>query len=249
MGNSSFVPLVTLEKKRYTIIEIACLVVEFYKKLERIDNAYSSIRIISEKPSLYPLIKVDDSNSCKLLASEILNQNIEHIANQDKVENPDVHFLMDKAVISFSLEAKSNDVNLLTLNFSFSTSIFVGSKIGIIVASKEAFNTFEKVKLFLDTCNTSFEVEQSAMKIFDRELNKRNRSYKFHLGFVTYFSKNFGISIPDNLEGIEYQFTERGKFLSVVCEDEFKESDVDIYKEKLLKVMEQIESRVPEYLK
>lgn len=249
MINNRFVPLIILKKNRYTIIEIACLVIKYYKKLERIDNAYSSIRILSEKPSLYPIIKVDDSNSCKLLASEILNQNAKHIANQDKVVNPDIHFFMDKAVISFSLEVKKNDVNFLTLNFSFSTSIIIGSKIGIIVANEEAFNSFKKIQLFLDSCNTSFEVEQSAMKIFDRELNKRNRNYKFHIGLLTYFSNNFRISIPDNLEGIKYQFTESGKFLSVVDEDEFKISDVDIYKAKILKVMEEIERRLPEYLK
>ena len=66
---------------------------------------------------------------------------------------------------------------------------------------------------------------------------------------MTYFSNDFVPPIPNDLEGVEYEFTEKGKYLSVISKEDYREEDIEIYKEKLLKVMEQINQRVPEYVK
>jgi hypothetical protein len=85
-----------------------------------------------------------------------------------------------------------------------------------------------------------------AVKVSDMDFLRASKLYVYSLGLITYFSNDYEIPIPDYLEGIEYEHTDKGKYLFLAKEylvdDEKK-------KQKLLEIMEEIKRRVPEYSK
>jgi len=249
MEHSKLVPLASFKKEKLTIFEIANLVISFYGRLAKQNDCYSKVRIISERASLYQFIDVNESKAEYLLAEEILNQNIDDIKKINKIENPDIHFSRDNSIL-FSLESKINQDTLSTLSFCFTTSKLVHTSIGSIVINKKCFDSFEKSKLFLETVNNSYDVKYSVIKISDRALNRVARTYKAPLGWISYFSNDYEINIPNDLEGIEYEFAEKGKYLILTRENlSVNNSKDSFYKDKLLQLMEEIKHKVPEYSK
>ncbi len=67
------------------------------------------------------------------------------------------------------------------------------------------------------------------------------------LGWVTYFSSDY-LNVPDDLEGIEYEHVEKGKYLILtkedftVCKEAFQEQ-----RDRLVDLMKTLKSRVPAY--
>jgi len=246
MKHCNLVPLVVLRKERLSVIEIAKLVINFYKRMASVDRNYGQINIISEKKSLYQSIDVNDSIAVQYLADEILRQNIDDIQKINKVDTPDINFSREE-MISFGLEAKIDGETLITLNYSFSTKL---PRISSIVVNEKCFDTFVKVKFFLETVEKSFPIEYSVIKISDKDINNFARACKAPLGWLTYFSNDFKPEIPNDLEGIEYEYTDKGKYMILTREDFTTNKETyEAHKQKLLNVMEEIKRRVPEYSK
>ena len=93
----------------------------------------------------------------------------------------------------------------------------------------------------------SFSIEYSVIKVSDRDINKISRRYKAPLGWITYFSNDYEISVPNDLEGIQYEHTENGKYLILTKENPTDSAVLDTNKEKLITLMEEIKERVPNY--
>ena len=228
------------------MIQIAMLVINFYKRLAIADDNYSLMNIISEKKPVHEIVDVNDSNAVQNLATEILNQNIDDIRKINKEDDPDIDFSRDD-MISFGVETKVDGETLITLNFSFSTKL---PRIGCIVVNQKCFDTFVKAKFFLETVERSFSIDYSVIKISDRLLNKVGRKYIAPLGWITYFSNDYEIPIPDDLEGIEYEHTDSGKYLILSKEDIASAPEkLARGKQKLLEIMERIELEYPAYSK
>lgn len=246
MKHSKVVPFVLLKNQEMSILEIAELVIKFYQNLAEKDCTYNLINIISEKEALFPAINIQASNSIQMLAEEILHQNIDDIRKIDGVDNPGLDYCRKgTGGISIGLETKIEKETLITLNFSFYLN---RSAIGRIVANESCFDTFEKAKYFLIAANSVFPVQYSAIKISDRALNKVARRYKAPLGWITYFSCDYEVPIPDELNGIEYEFVDGGKFLILSREDiSVDEGKLELEKEKLIKLMEKVEIESPSY--
>jgi len=245
------VPGCALKREKLSINQIAELIIRFYKKFTLFDTSYSKLNIISEKKGLNQTIEVDADNAELRLAEEILNQNVKEIQKMDRVENPNFDFVMNNSIISIGLEVKIDKNPLMTLHFSFLDSENLTSGIGNIVTNPKCFDTFEKAKTFLDIANDCFNVDYSAIKISDRPLNKVARGYKAPLGYITYFSNDYEIDIPNDLEGIEYEYTDKGKYLiltrdNLTIEDE---NELTFYSDKLVNLMQTIANKVPEYKK
>ncbi|MGB3467724.1 MAG: hypothetical protein WBA74_20730 [Cyclobacteriaceae bacterium] len=250
MKRAKLVPGFTLRRKKLSVIEIAERIIYFYKKLAELDANYDQVYVVAEKKALHQSIKINAENAQLQLSEEILHQNAEEIQKMDRVENPQVDFVMNKSIVSIGLQAKTHSDTLMTLNFSFLDSKNLKSSIGSIVTSEKCFESLEKAKCFLDIARESFSVDHSVIKVFDRELNKTARSYKAPLGWITYFSNDYEIPIPDDLEGIEYEYTDKGKYLILTRENIAKdEAKLEEAKQKLLKTMQEIADRVPEYKK
>lgn len=71
--------------------------------------------------------------------------------------------------------------------------------------------------------------------------------YQYSLGWITYFSNDYKIDVPDTLSGIEYEAVGNGKYLISTKNnfaDNFEEN-----RKKLLSLMKEIAEQVPEYSK
>ncbi len=56
--------------------------------------------------------------------------------------------------------------------------------------------------------------------------------------------------MPDDLKGIEYEHTDKGKYLILTREDFTADKEIyEAHKQKLLKLMEEIKRSVPDYSK
>src|SRR5690606_22561515 len=207
MKHSEYFPYAELLKEKLSIAQIAELVLSFYKTLAIKNSNFNEINIVSERPSLYDSIDIQNSNAQKVLAEEILNQNIGDIRKQDKVENPNINYSREASIL-FSLEVKIGRETLITLSFSFGAKIT--PSIGAIAINKYCFDSFEKVNYFLKAENAIFNVVYSVLKIRERSFTRKTRALISPLGWITYFSNNHEVQIPDDLEGIEYEHTDKG---------------------------------------
>jgi hypothetical protein len=76
------------------------------------------------------------------------------------------------------------------------------------------------------------------------------KQFKRPLGWITYFSNDCKPEIPNDLKGIEYEFTDKGKYLILTREDFTADKETyEAHKQKLLNLMDEIKNRVPEYSK
>ena len=250
MEHSKVLPIALLQQKNLSILNIAQYIIGFYRNLILGNSDYQNIYVVSEKPAIHMCISVESPNSIQRLAEEILNQNVDDIRRIDKIENPDIHYCRTDQFISFSLESKKNGHTLCTLSFCVSVSKNLQTSIGSIAIHKECFDTFEKAKYFLEAVNSTFSVKYSAIKISDKELNRLGRIYKAPLGWITYFSTDYEVLIPDDLSGIEYEYTVGGKYLILSREDiPGSPEKLDLCKQKLICLMQEIEKISPAYSK
>ena len=74
--------------------------------------------------------------------------------------------------------------------------------------------------------------------------------YENRLGWITYFSNDYEIQIPNDIEGFDCEYAENGKYLIATREDfTVSKEAYQVQKEKLLKAMEYLGRSVPGYLR
>lgn len=250
--NSKVLPYAELVNEAISILEISKKVIEFYKKLAKLNTAFGSIFIISEKKPIYELIEVTSEKAAVQLAEEILFQNKKDIIKIDKVGNPSINYVRLGQYIHFSLGVEVENDPFLTLTFSFIYSDRIKSKIGTIIASKNCFKDVEDCMCFIETIRGSFETEYACMKLsfFDSEISNDLRKYKAPLGLITFFSNSTYNEIPCCLEGVECILLDEGKIFIIENTNLFDE-DVEIKSiaMRLLNLMKQIEIYSPSYSK
>lgn len=248
MKHSKMVPLIVLNRKVFSIIEIAELIIDFYKKLSENNFNYKLIYIISEKKPLNQIIDVQDINSIHLLAEEILRQDIDDIQKVDGIDNPDINYRRDeKGGIGLGLGTKIEHETFISLSYSFYLN---GSSIGSIVTKELCFDTILKAKMFLEIANNVFSVDCSVMKTMDISVNKIARGYFFPSGWITYFSNRHKDLIPDDLDGFFYEYTDNGKYIILSKEDLITDpKKLEPAIKKLIGCMKQIENKSPSYSK
>ena len=246
MKHSKVVPLVVMKRERLSILQISEHIIKFYQKLAEGNPSYNIVNVISEKDALSPVINIQESDSIQILAKEILHQNLDDIKKIDGVDDPSLDYIRnEKGGIHIGLETKIKEETLITITYSFYPN---RTAIGPLVVNESCFDTFEKAKYFLTAANSVFPVQYSVIKISDRLLNKVARGYKAPLGWITYFSCDYEVPIPDELNGIEYEFVDQGKFLILSREDiSVDEGKLELQKNKLIKLMEKVEIESPSY--
>ncbi len=247
MMKSSLFFIAKLKNKTLTIAEISNLVIQFYRVLSKFHSSFQSVEIGTSKNKV--IITVKDDSAVELLAESILNKNKTQIKRITKKDNIDINFSWEKD-ISFALTSRGIDNDeFLSLFFGFSNNKFTDSQITSIVAANECFNTGKNIFHFLNAVVDVFDVNYTTLKLTDDKYVDLSSNYKLPLGLITYLSNDCEVFIPNDLNGVEYEYLEEGKYLSIVLEEEFIEDDMELYREKLLGVMDEIKRKFPEYAK
>ena len=246
MSIESVTPLIIPKKEKLTIGEIASLVISFYKKLASVDSGYNHLSIVSEKKSLYQSMDIHDVEATEFLVEEIIHQNIDEIRKISDVDSVDHSFSWDRP-IQFALEPAEDPKLLMILSYAFHTEI---RSIAPIIVNEECLDSYSKARWFLDAARESFSVDRSVIKVSTRDFRAVSRKYRAPLGWINYFSDDSEWQIPDDLEGIEYEKVEGGKYLIVSRENIGSSPDqFEAAAKKLARLMEDLGDRVPRYKK
>lgn len=125
-----------------------------------------------------------------------------------------------------------------------------GNSIGQISNQSKSNEPFEWYDAILRSFVNNLEVDFGVVRPNDMEyLDICYDNYKSSLGWITYYSNEYTINIPNDLDGVEYEHTDTGKYL-ILTRDDFDKSP-DTYtsnKNKLISLMEQISEKEPDYL-
>ena len=83
---------------------------------------------------------------------------------------------------------------------------------------------------------------------FGKFYNEMNIRYP--IGWITYFSDEYEISIPDDIKEVRYEFVDGGKFLITSDEDFMRDKEAYFAnRAKLTRIITELKRRVPEFVK
>lgn len=181
----------------------------------------------------------------KKIVEALIRSNIQQIKLWDKIEKPDANYFRKdgfRILIEFKKENKTVFYCSCLMGAEIcQTFTFLGYKDVVTKEYNWYFNMLkilvEKLvcvegEIFIKTGNFSgFYVDLKA---------------KHHLHWISYYSNDFYLKIPDDIGGVEYLHTDKGKYL-ITSQDDFhkdKES-FENHKEKIKGIVEEMKVRIP----
>ena len=234
--------------KKQTIKEVA---EDFWNccfQLSKVDDIFCE-PVFSKENFKEVRFKVDGTSKSTVvesMAKTILKFSETDIKTYEKDINPDINYSRDFG-FSWVASFKNDDGK-----DCFSLSVSMGSAkwngISTLTFSREynkEFAWYFKVLGLLIALN---DAKIGGVNLRGSEFLNAIGNVKRPLGWITYISNDYEIPIPDDLEGIEYEHTDKGKYLILTREDFTTDKETyEAHKQKLLDTMEEIKRRVPEY--
>ncbi len=243
MAKSIFSLNMTLINKKESILSISERVINTFYLLSLSDSIFGNLKVIAQPNGFYkPIILSSNNQDCiNELSEAILDYSLSDIRSSDGIDYPNTDYSR-----SYGFTFAINFSNLITLTFKMGSSESNG--IGTISFSKSMTKDFVWYFTLLKGMSEGFKTNYSKIGFIETPFNKNCKSYKFPLGWITFFSNDYETPIPNDLQGIEYEHTEKGKYLILTREDFTTDKEIyEMHKQKLLDIMEEIKRRVPEY--
>ncbi|NJM24265.1 MAG: hypothetical protein HC859_00715 [Bacteroidia bacterium] len=232
---------------KITIREASIHFLGVLKALSEIDQLFSTpvFSKDNQKDVSFLIRETSDDEAVSLISSTILNFSKYDIRKYEKEQNPTVEYSRDFG-FSFVLSYKENDQEL-----SFVPRIGSAEACGMNVLSCRGIDmTFSWSYNLLRALVLGSNAIRGVVGIRDLPFQKACKNVAAPLGWITYFSNDFKPEVPNDLEGIEYEYTDKGKYLILTREDFTTDKETyEAHKEKLFSLMEEIKQRVPEYSK
>lgn len=231
------------ETKQKSIIEVATMVISSLQNMSASDEVFRTAFFLDKKESHE--FSTQDNDSAITLANHILEYSRGDILKFDGVNSPDLDYSRPYG-FTFGLLFMDSGKKLLSLTFKLGSNN--KNTIGTISIAKDLNRNFSWYKNLIDSFVGTGEVLSASARPSDIHYLEKAIKYSFGLGLITYFSNDYEIPIPDDLQEIEYEHTDNGKYLILSREDITTDPEkYEAGKQKLLEVMEEIKRRVPEY--
>lgn len=216
--------------------------------LSGVDEFFSS-PIFSKENQQDVTIKIDElseDEAVSLISSTILNFCKSDILKYEGETEPTIDYSRDFG-FSFVLVFKGSDIKKI----SFVTRIGSSDSNGINMLSFDGNEAgFEWWYNLLKALISGSDALRGVIGVRDISFQKKCKDITAPLGWVSYFSNSYNLSIPNDLEGLEYKRTDKGKYLILTREDfTMDEVKFEANKQKLLDIMDDIKKMVPEYSK
>jgi len=217
---------------------------DLLKALSEIDELFLTPIFSKEhqKTVSFCIEKLSREEAINIISLTILNFSMHDIAKYEKEKNPTLHYTRD---LGFSFVLGYSET------ISFNVIIGCAGPNGLsLLSSHLTSSPFEWYYRILKAIVSGSRAIRATVGIRDLPFQKACKNIVAPLGWITYFSKEFKPEIPDNLERIEYEYTDKGKYLILTREDFTMNKEIyEAHKETLLGIMEEIKQRVPEYSK
>jgi len=246
MAKSIFYIDALLLNEKKSINELSNQLIGLLKELSEVDSVFNSFKY-SEQGYPNTVFNLEQVGVKEELAKTILDSNKADIKQYEKEENPTLEFSRDfgfSHLFSFNIDKKkvfSATGNLATNNYpSFRLEYFdmdsqypiswYADVLKCLVKNLSPIQAGIMIKL------PAFVEQWNGLKI------------KQPFGWLTYFSNDNEIQIPDDLEGVEYEHTDKGKYIILTREDfTVSKEAYEVQRDKLLAIMQEVKERVPAY--
>lgn len=247
MAKNIFYVSAALSNKKKSILEVSTDFIDLFLTLGDVDPVFLSPEYVRNNTRVAIKIKEGKEIAVEDLAKVILESNLSDIRQHEKVENPTINFSRDFGFLLLFEFFKEG-------RYAFAITARVGSsdgqelKIDFLMDSPE--NDFDWYYSVIKGIVHSWSLTYIGLIIKSSTFLDPFRELKVWpaLGWITYFSNDGALKIPDDLKGIEYEKTDKGSFLIITKEDITASREVfDTHRNKLLDVMKEIKGRVPEY--
>ncbi|GAA4274608.1 hypothetical protein U6A24_16675 [Aquimarina gracilis] len=246
MAKSIFSVSSSFESNHKSILQVSVFLVRIIKQLSLIDDSFNS-PIHCKEGFKDEQLDINKPEIVEQLSQLILETNKSDIKQHEKEENPTTDFSRDFGFhILFNFKLGNKEV------FSI-TSVVGATKYEYIKVEyfnrdfEHSQNWYESVlKCLVNETNSRYASINIILSTFN-DL-KRPLNIKQPFGWFTYFSNDNEIQIPDDLEGVEYEHTEEGKYV-ILTRDDFTVSKeaYEVQRDRLLAIMKEVKERVPEY--
>ncbi len=243
MAKSIFSLNAALVNKQESILSISERIISTFYHLSLSDPIFGNLRVVAQSNGFYEPIILGSNNQEGIneLSKAILDYSLSDIRSNDGIDNPKTDY---SRAYGFTFAINFSDYVTLTFKMGSSQS----NGIGTISFSKSMTKSFDWYFTLLKGVSEGFRTTYSKIGFIETLFNQNCKSYKFPLGWITYFSNDHELQIPNELEGVEYEFTDIGKYLILTREDFTTDKETyEAHKQKLLNVMEEIKRRLPEY--
>jgi hypothetical protein len=181
------------------------------------------------------------------LAHLILISHLSDIKQYDKVDNPTIDFSRDLG-FSHLLQFPKDGKDRFSLTGNLGTNSYPNFNIEYFYSDDEfSYSWYEEVlKYVVNTLNPIYAGVTITLTIFIDFFSELKVKHPF--GWITYFSNDYDLQIPDDLEGVEYEATEKGKYIILTRKDFTTSKEAyEEQRDRLLSIMKEVKLRVSEY--
>ena len=236
------------EKK--TIQEVASNVWIFLSHLKHIDSANNKFFFIDKKnkKNFLSILEIEKGIEVLALADRLLQYHKYDIRNHNNVDEPTVNFSREEGFM-FSIVWEKNGQEVLSfqmvrgrwnlVNFTGSQSVsykFETTSDWYIYTFKKLISYAKPFKATLSFWNNIF-------------ITKNERPVILNPGWVTYFSYECGLSVPQDFTDIEIERDEFGTYLIATREDITQSKEYyEMIKARVIHLKNELIEKVPGYL-
>lgn len=184
------------------------------------------------------------------LSELILESNRSDIKIHDKMDSPDFGYSRN---IGFShlLNYDEEGEHLFSVTGNLGPNSYSYFNVEYFNFESEVRFSFEwylaVLKFIVDTVNPLYAGVNLILTSFVDLYVELNVKDPF--GWITYFANDYDVKIPDDLEGVEYEHTDKGKYIILTREDfSGSKEEYEVQRDKLLNLMKTVREDCPEYI-
>lgn len=234
-----------------SIHESAIQIINILNSLSVMDELFlQPIFITGQKGRISMDISGDTLDEYKKnIVEALIRSNIQQIKLWDKINKPDENYFR-KDGFKILIEFKKNNKTQFYCSCLMGAEIcqtfsFFGFENSVI---KEYNWYFELLKIMVSQMKCiegNIFIEAGGFGKFYSELKS-----KHHLHWISYFSNDFHLKIPDDIGGVAYLHTDNGKYLFTSKDDFLRDKEsFEHHKEKIKGIVEEMKARIPGFAK
>ena len=226
-----------------SILEAAILLYDWLVILMQYDPLFGEPYLNRKNDILIDLTHHKRDITIHLIAEHILRETKHEIEFYEKEKNPDYNYVYRQRGYVMLLTFKNKDKIVAMGKASLGSPRYGFLSIdNIKEKSYEWYFNFQEY--LIEKLNAKF-ASISVLRSLDEYYGTIN--LKFGLTYISFFSNEFEHKIPDDIEGVEYIFTEKGKYMITTREDFLKDKESFLHhKDKIMRIGRELKERVPE---
>ncbi|MGL1933186.1 MAG: hypothetical protein OCC45_15735 [Desulfotalea sp.] len=235
---------IEIAEGKQTVSEVSKTLYLLLMELSKVDCLFKNPILAAEYFKDIKLdLKADSEEVVAKIANTILKFNRKELLKYGDESTPSIHSsnrLGFTILVCYLYKNKE---------LSFTFALGRGNHDGFGLLSIDGFRfTYDFGVAILRAIVDMGKSPMGVVRIDESDLFERAKVYQFPLGLVSYFNNDYEISIPDDLGGVEYEYTANGKYLFATRDNNASDEKIlTVYKPKILAIMEELKQKSPEY--